>query len=176
MVARMTTFSELLSQGHASLPWDFGSHGGDVAIDSNEGTVHPVGADGKTVALDQIFKAGHYVSLMTGDSETARLRFVVIGVNHDGIVAVSANGEEGFLPWEVMATAIRQSRKVFVDVLSELEEFDEEGQAFVREEIGRLTREMRRHRAIASELAGQLDKLESIGKRPAAPTPHLTRG
>lgn len=162
----MTTFSELLSLGHAYLPSDFSSNDGAVAIDSNEGTVHPVGTERKTVALDQIFKVGHYVSLAQGDGGAARLRFVVIGVNRDGIVAVSANGEEGFLPWEVMAAALRQSRQVFVDVLSELEELDDEDQAFVREEIERLTREIRRHRAVASDLAGQLDKLESIGKGP----------
>lgn len=167
----MTTFSELLRLGHAYLPSDFGSNDGAVAIDSNEGTVHPVGSDGKTVALDQIFKEGHYVSLALGDCGATRLRFVVIGVNQDGILAVSANGEEGFLPWEVMATALQKSQQVFVDVLSELEELDDEDQAFVREEIARLTREIRRHRAIASGLAGQLDKLESIGKRPSSASP-----
>lgn len=159
-----------MSQAHNYLPSDFGSGGDEVAIDSGEGTVNPLGRLEKTVALDMVFKVGQYVSLdLTGGA--ARLRFVVIDVNRDGVVAVSAQGEEGFLPWELMAAALRRSRQVFVDVLSDLEDLDDEDEAFVREEIQRLGRELGRHRTIVAEIADQLDKLKGIGQRPSGRSP-----
>lgn len=172
----MTTFKDLLSLGHDYLPSDFGAADGEVVIDSNKGTVHPLGAEGKAVALDQVFKVGQYVSLDLHGGGAERLRFVVLGVNHDGLNAVSPQGEKGFLPWELMAAALRKSRQVFVDVLSELKDLDEDEQAIVREEIARLTRELCRHRAIVAELGDQIDKLESIGRRSSGASPNSDGG
>lgn len=164
----MTSFQDLLRQEHDYLPSDFGSVDGEVAVDSNSGTVHSVGRPDKAVALDKVFKVGQYVSLnLHGDG--VRRRFVVIGVNHDGVIGVSAQGEEGFLPWELMAGALRKSAQVFVDVLSDLENLDEEDREFVREEIARLGREIRRYRTIVVELGDQIDKLEDVGRRPLRP-------
>lgn len=170
----MKTFRELLRAKHHYLPSDFLSEDGEVSIDSNHGTVHPIGADGKTVPLEQVLAAGQYVSLDLEGGGVNRLRFVVISVNHDGITAVSAQGEEGFLPWQLLAGALRKSRKVYVDVLCELEELDDQDRAFVHEEILRLGREIRHQRAALADLNDQLDRLESIGHRPTnSPTSWL---
>lgn len=162
----MTTFKDLLSSQFNYLPSDFGNNDGEVVIDSGRGTVRPVGGDSKCVALRDIFKIGHYVSLDLHGIQTERLRFLVVGSNQDGLDAVAASGERGFLPWEVMAAALRRSRQVYVDVFSELQDLDDRDRAFVQEEIVRLTREIGKHRGIASDLTDQLARLESIGKTP----------
>lgn len=167
----MATFKDLLTRVHNYLPADFASSDGEVVIDSGKGIVHPLGTDGKSVALREVFKVGQYVSLALHGSGRDRLRFVVIAVNHDGLDAVGATGERGFLPWEVMAAALRWSPQVYVDVLSELEQLDAEDQAFIAEEIARLTDEIRSHRVSVSALSSQLDKLESISERPTLERP-----
>lgn len=167
----MATFKDLLTRTHNYLPADFPSSDGEVVIDSGKGTVHPLGTDGKAVALREVFQVGQYVSLALHGHGGDRFRFVVIGVNQDGLDAVAATGERGFLPWEAIAAALRWSRQVYVDVLSELEDLDAEDQVFVQEEIARLTEEVRRLRASVSALSLQLDKLESIGRRPALGRP-----
>lgn len=167
----MATFKDLLTRTHNYLPADFAAREDEVVIDSGKGTVHPLGTDGKSVSLREVFQVGQYVSLALHGGEEERFRFVVIGVNQDGLDAVAATGERGFLPWEVMAAALRWSRQVYVDVLSELEELDAEDRAFVQEEIARLTDEIRSHRASVSALSSQLDKLESIGRRPTLERP-----
>lgn len=166
----MATFQDLLARLHNYLPADFASGDGEVVIDCGKGVVHPLGTDGKSVALREVFQIGQYVSLAL-DGGGDRFRFIVIGVNQDGVDAVAATGERGFLPWQAMAAALRRSRQVYVDVLSELEELDAQDQAFVQEEIVRLTDEVRSHRASVSDLSRQLDKLQSIGQRPVLRRP-----
>ncbi|WP_142847101.1 hypothetical protein [Telmatospirillum sp. J64-1] len=176
----MATFRDLLNKQHNYLSSDFGANHGEVVIDSRKGTVRPLGEEGtalhlgeevKCVALADVFKVGHYVSLDLHGTAEKRLRFVVIGINRDGLDAVASSGEQGFLPWEAIASALRWSQQVYVDALSELKDLNEQDRAFVQEEIGRLTHEIRQHHVIASELSEQLDRLESIGKRPSGSRP-----
>lgn len=91
-----------------------------------------------------------------------------VAVNHDGLNAVGPTGERGFPGGDGGGLALVA---VYVDVLSELEELDAEDQAFVAAEIARLTDEIRSHRASVSALSSQLDKLESICRRPTLQLP-----
>jgi|GEM_PF-4083510 hypothetical protein len=162
----MTTLNDLLRSNHRYLTSDFGPGDGEVIVDTGQGTVRPADGTDKAVMLKDVFKAGQYVSMDPHDGESERLRFVILDVNRDGLDALSFHGREGFLPWETMAAALRMSRQVQVNVLSDLENLDEHERGFVREQIGRLERAIQHHRTIADELSEQLEKLEAMGGRP----------
>jgi hypothetical protein len=166
----MATFKDLLNRRHGYLSSDFATDG-EVVIDSERGTVAPLGVDGKTVALSDIFKAGQSVGFGDRSDAADRPRFVVTDVNHDGLNVVSAAGAQGFLPWESIASSLRRSQQVHIESLHEMEDVDEQDRAMRRVEITRITELIRHHRAIAYELGARLHRLERIGDRPSLSHP-----
>ena len=166
----MTTFKDLLNQRHGYLSSDFATDG-DVAINSERGTVAPLGVDGKTVALRDVFKEGQSVSFGDHSDVANRPRFVVTSVNQDGLNVVSAAGAQGFLPWESIASSLRRSQKVRIENLEEMEDVDEQDRTLRCVEITRIAELIRHHRTIASELGTRLHRLEGIGDRPSASDP-----
>ncbi len=163
----MRTLSTILSTDCGFRPDDFGSPGGVVVVDSRRGVLHPLGGASKAIALAELFSEGQCV-IATG---ARQFRFVVAGVNADGLDAVSPSGQRGFLPWEILAVALRTPDSVLIETFDDPDDLDEEARDFVGNEIDRLKREAARLRGMAAALDHKRDRLKSVGRRPTMSRP-----
>lgn len=151
----MTNLQNILEIKHNYRRSDFGSHDGEVLIDSNGGLIHPIDRRANPVALNALFRDGQFISL----DPAWRQAFVIVGVNDDGLHVLSERGREGFLSWRQMAASLRLSHRVHVSTLGELKEPNRIQKGLMRADIHRTTHRLAEHRNTMGTLEARLGAL-----------------
>jgi hypothetical protein len=157
----MTNLRDMLRIDHNYIQSDFGSHDGEVHIDSDEGLIHPIDRRANPVSLNTIFRNGQFISL----DPAWRQAFVVVGVNNDGLQVLSGGGREGFLSWRQMAASLRLSHRVHVSALADLTEPNGTQTALMQADIHRTASHLADHRHQMNALTVRLGALNEASQQ-----------